>query len=220
MFKNLVVTQNYEKLRIKKTKEKRERPNTDGIYSSIFIPFSNEKLSPTEINDILIEIAWCIYAVSVSRQRHSMPEPFFNQSLKKPKGNVVSTLHNMFGFGVFSKQKGGDEKTQKKKVGGEGNKVGLSNGEKGKDEDIKLKHFKVFEPTANKTKIKTLIQEAKISSVNVKCSHSRNVKFNDQVQIFYRDADLVVELEGKLIDDSSEVKEDEKDEENEKDDVN
>ncbi len=58
------------------------------------------------------------------------------------------------------------------------------------------------QPTQNKSKTKSILQEAKISSVNVKCSHNRNVKFNEQVQIFYRDADLVVELEGKLIDDS------------------
>jgi len=107
------------KIRQKKKKPERPHPNVDGYYSSIFIPYGS-KYSPKEIENILLEISWCIFAAATARMgvRNMMHndgwltttqlchEPFTNQKLTRPKGSLSSFFYNALAIGIMKKQKG------------------------------------------------------------------------------------------------------------------
>jgi len=180
-----------QKIRVKKAKPNRERPSVDGDYSSLFIPYG-QNLSPFQMKDTLLEIAWCIYAAAVSRQRHKLPEPFINQSLTRPKSGFQAFFFNRLGLGLSSKQ----SKVNLKEEMDPKEKLRLENEKKRQEEEksINLKIFQVSQPLQgdSKKKIKNLVQTPK-PQLDAKCSHDKRVIFNSKCQIFYRDADLVIE---------------------------
>jgi len=72
---------------------------------------------------------------------------------------------------------------------------------KRKEQEAKMKEvvLKVPNSNPNEKPLKALLQKPKIQESS-KCSHNRRVIFNQDVQIFYRDADIVIGVEGKLQD--------------------
>jgi hypothetical protein len=111
--------QGIDKKRVKKKKQERQHPSVENCYSSIFIPYGN-KYSPKEIENILLEIAWCIFAAATARMgvRNMMSndgwlsttnlcnEPFTGQKLTRPKGSLSSFFYNALAIGIMKKQKG------------------------------------------------------------------------------------------------------------------
>jgi len=177
-----------QKIRVKKPKPTRERPSVEGDYSSVFIPYGN--LTPYQIKDTLLEVAWSVYAAAVSRQRHKLPEPFTGQSLTRPKGGLSSFLYNRLGIGITSKQGEGkkdENPNERDKIKAESDKKRMD-----AEKTTGLKVFTVAEPTQNQKKLKNLIQKPK-PQLDAKCSHDKRIIFNPKCQIFYRDADLVIE---------------------------
>jgi hypothetical protein len=183
---------NTEISRVKKPKPTRERPSTEGDYSSVFIPYGSE-LSPLSMKDILLEISWCIYAAAVSRQRHRLPEPFLNQSLKRPKGGISAFFYNNLKMGITGKTQGkgvedGSE-SERDKLKKEAEEKRKTNG----TNEPELKIYNVNTPNEQSSKpVKPLLQKPK-SQLSAKCSHDKHIQFNKECQIFYRENELVIE---------------------------
>lgn len=182
-----------QKIRVKKPKPTRERPSVEGDYSSVFIPYG-QNISPFQMKDTLLEIAWCVYAAAVSRQRHKLPEPFINQSLKRPKSGIQAFFYNRLGLGISSGKT--TSKDPKKDEQDPREKLRLENEKKRQEleKNSGLKVFQVSQPGQNveNKKLKPLIQKPK-PQLDAKCSHDKRIQFNSKCQIFYRDADLVIE---------------------------
>lgn len=188
-----------QKARKKKPKPKKERPSTEGCYSSVFIPCGDD-LDPHQIKEILTEIAWCVYAASVSRQRQKIAQPFMDQVLTRPKGGITSFIYNYGKMGITSPK----EKVKKKdKMRRESKEMSIEKRiEEEKKKGVLTESFKVFkkkEPNTYLNKeLKSILKKPKQDN-DEQPKQKKRVKFCQEVQIFYRnDADLVVEQEGSL----------------------
>jgi len=192
-----------ERGRVKKPKPIREKPSTDGDYSSVFVPYG--ELGPQDIKNILLEISWCIYAVAVARQRHKVSEPFTGQFITRPKTTFMSKLYNNFGLGITSKlQKNAGKETGKEQGMDVRDVLKMQAEQKLKEMEPKMMEVALKVPGRMSDdfvrNIKPLLQKPRNQHEDSKCSHNKRVVFNQDVQIFYRDADVVIGVEGKLQD--------------------
>jgi hypothetical protein len=164
--------------RTKQKKPERDRPNTTGCYSSLILPFG--QLPPQEITEILTEIAWCLYAAAVSRQkqRGQTHEPFMNQILTKPKKSIIAKGYNLFEAG-FSKKKN-------KEKGKEG--TGEAQTEKSPVPEIAV--VKKHQPMVSGKVVKGILKAPKVytepsSDSPTEAKESRHITFKPQVHVFY-----------------------------------
>jgi tRNA A-37 threonylcarbamoyl transferase component Bud32 len=91
--------ENHPRLRIHKEPPTRQRPDTKGLYSNIFTFFE-----PSKAHQMVREIAWMVYGVSVLRKGAKAMKPFQQTiPVRQSKGvNVGALLYNRLGFGLTS----------------------------------------------------------------------------------------------------------------------
>ncbi|KAL0489687.1 Disco-interacting protein [Acrasis kona] len=192
--RSTIVNQDGTISRKKVKKADRERPNTVGCYSSIFLPFG--QLEPQAITDILTEIAWCIYAAAVSRQKHRglTYEPFMNQIMTIPKKGLGSKLYNILGVGLTTSKK---KNSIVGSTSSPSTEVRKPSGGQVEQPKINIEVMKKHQPVTNSSgKVvngilkppKPPVPDSEIedhSIVRRIVSHDRRITFKPQVQVFY-----------------------------------
>lgn len=171
--------------RTKKPKPTQDRPSTQNCYNSVFLPYGEHDVA--ELKDILVEIAWSLYAAAVARQRtrSQTAEPFLNQTLTRPKESFASFVYNVLGLGIVGKTKKNPVQPKVSIKGMFGQKAAKDAGDNADDKDDE--GFKKFEPSKGNKVVKSILKQP-----NAKPKYAGtdiHLVFRPEVQVFYHDND-------------------------------